>query len=1139
MKFKTNFKKVIISTLLIANIGVFASNAENNGAIEDASALNVSQWANQNPVVFQGYSLYQPYSENTYSTISAEKAQEFGKMGITDWWFAPPFRNYGLSRYSEGYAVSDRYDLGEFPQGRNGSLSTKYGNRSELTAAQNNLKANGIRPMLDIVPWHNIGQTQREAVQVRNQANTSLSGLMTLYTKGDGQGQIKYGNQIKNFNQNHFVGTASHNQGFRILQTGTTYHKYFGANNAANNLPQELQNVAGFKIGLDKVSGLVDNYVTVDSWVCYQNCADQMAQKWVPVLALWNGPNKTNYYNAMRAVGITDPLNYADSGKLGQETQKFIDSTYNMSKQEQPQAVDTWVGGSMAYWLFNGKTSNPNTNASLAVGLAYDYGRQDVKDETKSWIRWLVDNSGFTSFRIDGRKGFNPEIGQYIVDYAGQKLPGAPVLSEEWGNGNTQYVTMPSHTPILLNPGANITDTVSRLNTLSPQYFTFASHHDAERYRVEDAQIQLYGQAAANRGEFISESFNAYYNDRFYSVDKKYDGTDPEKQYNILSNYALMLSQANIVPNVFYGDMYRSDREYMSELTPIGTNIQNILKARKTNAYGTETNTAYGTDTMSTVRPGTTKDQGMVTVVSNNPTVNKAVKINFGTAHAGQKLKDVTGTHTESLVVDASGYVTINVKGKNTATLKGDLAVLIPDTTTVTPPVVGPETIDTIMPNPTTDVNGIGGWYDNDLNSVHDIIIENASVYLGTGGYATNKSTLQKVKVTPGKEYTLNYKYNRSGTEEAIIGGTTQILDANKAVTQSQSVQTNTHVTPKSYEIKFTPQSEYIYIKLTNTLDAPSADSMWFDFKLSSSTPVVTPPTVTTNPTFINTATTNVNGLDGWYDNDLNSLKDRSIQDGNVYLGGGGSTVNTSTIQRLKVTPGIPYVLNYKYSRHGTQAVTVSGVTKVLNANKAVIQAQNVSQNTHLSGALYTMSFTSPTEYIYVQLTNTADAASADSMWYDFSLVEKTTKAITNNDVSSEVIPTPSSNTSGIGGWYDNDLTSTKGVVINNGVYLGTAGNLTNQATIQKIKVTAGKEYGLTYGFLRNGTENIAVSGTTEILDANKNLIHSQNVTSSSNTTEIKYSKKFTPTTEYIYIQLKNTKDGASADSQWNNVQLR
>ena len=95
--------------------------ADQNVTTEASTAQNTSGKTYQSNaaldshVIFEDFSLFQPHQsvgDDTYTTI-AKNAQQFANLGITDFWFAPPYQSFSMSRYDEGYAITDRYDLGQ------------------------------------------------------------------------------------------------------------------------------------------------------------------------------------------------------------------------------------------------------------------------------------------------------------------------------------------------------------------------------------------------------------------------------------------------------------------------------------------------------------------------------------------------------------------------------------------------------------------------------------------------------------------------------------------------------------------------------------------------------------------------------------------------------------------------------------------------------------------------------------------------------------------------------------------------------------------------------------------------------------------------------------------------------------------
>lgn len=181
--------------------------------------------ADDNRVIYQAFSLFQPNENTAYDTL-AGRVDELAELGITDIWMPPPYRAFGLSRYHEGYSVQDRYDLGEFDlnpgDGETAPDPTKYGTRADLDGVLQAIHGAGLEAQVDLVPNQVMGLPSQEPVIVRRtdadgdlwtnswtteQPSTLDAELYLAYTVGGGPGQQQYGS-LPSFNVTHFNGTS-------------------------------------------------------------------------------------------------------------------------------------------------------------------------------------------------------------------------------------------------------------------------------------------------------------------------------------------------------------------------------------------------------------------------------------------------------------------------------------------------------------------------------------------------------------------------------------------------------------------------------------------------------------------------------------------------------------------------------------------------------------------------------------------------------------------------------------------------------------------------------------------------------------------------------------------------------------------
>lgn len=114
-------------------------------------------------MIYQDFSLAQPepttINNHAYNVIKANAAL-FNQLGITDFWMAPAYMPVNSSKYQDGYATNDRYNLGTTDN------PTKYGSGEELANAIAALHQAGLKVQEDLVMNQMFGFPRQEAVTV-------------------------------------------------------------------------------------------------------------------------------------------------------------------------------------------------------------------------------------------------------------------------------------------------------------------------------------------------------------------------------------------------------------------------------------------------------------------------------------------------------------------------------------------------------------------------------------------------------------------------------------------------------------------------------------------------------------------------------------------------------------------------------------------------------------------------------------------------------------------------------------------------------------------------------------------------------------------------------------------------------------
>lgn len=207
----------------------------------------------------------------------------------------------------------------------------------------------------------------------------------------------------------------------------------------------------------------------------------------------------------------------------------------------------------------------------------------------------------------------------------------------------------------------------------------------------------------------LKQAFEIY-NADMHSVHKQYT------HFNIPAAYALLLTNMESVPRVYYGDLFTDNGQYMAVKSPYYDQIVALLKSRiKYAAGGQAMNVQYpdGADggVLTSVRFGKgimTADQkvtddsvttsGIVTIISNNPNLklnsSDVIAVQVGIAHAGQYYRPLLSPTENGLqaylndsdtditkLVDENGFIYFTgdeIKGFQTVDMNGFLTVWVP-----------------------------------------------------------------------------------------------------------------------------------------------------------------------------------------------------------------------------------------------------------------------------------------------------------------------------------------------------------------------------------------------------------------------------------------------------------------------------
>lgn len=777
------------------------------GLAPQQAAAYTSDEKLDNRVIFQSFSLFQPYESNMYTEL-ANKGKMLSDWGITDVWMPPAYRSFSMARYMEGYAIADRYDFGEFPQGPNNAIPTKYGKADELKAVVRAMHAKGVNVQMDLVPNQMLGLTQREMVYVQRTSSsgdlfknpyTTRTASKTIavpylaYTKGGGEGQTKYG-YIKEWNKNYLNGTSLQGQGLGRIMTdeaGKAY-RYFGADHPNNYLPEWLIEAAK-----TQSLNVVDTYLAIDGW--YEVSKDN----WKPMLTQYT--KDAGYLAYMKDQGYAtkaDILAESDNGKVAALTEAYVKSqaNYGYGSEERSFQNDNSGIDTEDQLLFVDETGDPvqafnrtmSGSDEFLVGVDIANSNPKVIKEQKHWMKWMLETYGFDGFRIDAASHYDTAILKAEAQLAREHFGARDHLSyiESYKNIQNDYMKAHNNEQLVMDSSLYFTlrgvlgkasstkwlsdiakySTVNRegMGSTNPQAnWSFVNNHDQEKNRVNQIILDTLGiksnaRYAPGTEKSLDQLYTKELEQQALSIYNK-ELSSPVKKYsmdNVVSQYAYLLTNKDTVPTVYYGDMYQTDASYMKKETPYFNEIANLLQVRKNYAYGKQRVTNYtsnttqtaGKDLIASVRLGKDRKTGVATVIGKNAALDTTIQVDMGKVHANQVFKEASGVSKTKLVTDQNGVLTVPVKGIKTAEVNGYLGVFVPDAAKA--PSVSVEQPDVYQGKSTTvktKLNGTTSSSTSVSQTVADTKIATVDAKQRLLGKKTGKTTLTtKVSLQDG-----------------------------------------------------------------------------------------------------------------------------------------------------------------------------------------------------------------------------------------------------------------------------------------------------------------------------------------------------------------------------------------------------
>ncbi|MEK1455192.1 hypothetical protein HC016_09170 [Limosilactobacillus fermentum] len=384
--------------------------------------------------------------------------------------------------------------------------------------------------------------------------------------------------------------------------------------------------------------------------------------------------------------------------------------------------------------------NNSDDSPELLVGNDIDNSNPVVQAENLNWEYFLLNygkfmnynpNGNFDGFRIDAADNINADV----LDQAAQLINSIYntkgnqanandhlIYNEGYHSGAANMLDRKSNPELYMDSGYFYTlenvlgrasdrddinnlitnSIVNRQNDVSENVATpnwsFVTNHDQRKNLINQIVIDDHPGVAdimsdGYKAEYVNQAWKEFYADQA-RTDKKYT------QYNLPAQYALLLTNKDTVPQVYYGDLYDETDQYMQNKSVYYDAITTLMKARKSYVSGGQSMIKINDHLLTSVRYGKGiidgnvsmtdilgRNSGIAVVVGNDAQMaNQTISINMGKAHANQAYKQLLGTIDSGLTssdttiyhTDNNGVLNVTVKGYSNPYVSGYLGVWVP-----------------------------------------------------------------------------------------------------------------------------------------------------------------------------------------------------------------------------------------------------------------------------------------------------------------------------------------------------------------------------------------------------------------------------------------------------------------------------
>ncbi|MHA8138268.1 glycoside hydrolase family 70 protein [Lactobacillaceae bacterium Scapto_B20] len=359
-----------------------------------------------------------------------------------------------------------------------------------------------------------------------------------------------------------------------------------------------------------------------------------------------------------------------------------------------------------------------------------DNSNPAVQSEQLNWLYYLMNfgsitqndpNANFDSYRVDAVDNVDSDLLQVASNYFKEAYgvnkndatanAHIPIL-EDWSfSADPQYVNKNGANQLtmdfqfkaweaasLMKPTDKRISLSNMIKTLVNRSNDTTNNKAIPNYsfiRAHDSEVQTIVQAIITAKIDPNSDGTTFTHDQLKRAFQIYDADEKStnKQftpYNIPLGYALLLTNKDTVPRVYYGDMYTDDGQYMANKSPYFDSITSMMKNRIKYVAGGQSmkiNKVDGNEILSSVRYGKgvnkatqkkshsklARTSGLAVLMTNLPNgkfnKNSTVKVNMGRIHAKQKYQLIQQSTKNGIATNSNSKKTLTTNSKGILTV--------------------------------------------------------------------------------------------------------------------------------------------------------------------------------------------------------------------------------------------------------------------------------------------------------------------------------------------------------------------------------------------------------------------------------------------------------------------------------------